>query len=66
MEGILRTAIETAQHADCAYTKFITPNDTGTTGGHQGGFHIHKGAWRLFFDSPAIKGANLDRLLAIT
>ena len=66
MQTILTSAIDTAQRAECAYTKFITPNDTGTTGGHQGGFHIHKDAWQLFFDTPGVKGANKDEWLTIT
>jgi len=65
MEKILTLAIETAQSAACTYTKFITPNDTGTTGAHQSGFHIHKNAWRLFFDTPGKRGENKEEFLNI-
>ena len=66
MENLIRAAIETAQRAECAYTKFITPNDTGTTGAHQAGYHIHMDAWPLFFESPGNKGANKDAFITIT
>ncbi|HEY4287998.1 MAG TPA: type II restriction endonuclease [Puia sp.] len=66
MESLLRAAIETAQKAECAYTKFITPNDTGATGAHQSGFHIHMDAWPLFFKTPGERGDNKDESLTIT
>ena len=58
-------AIQTSQDASVAYCKFITPNDTGATGGHQYGFHVSKTAWRLFFDAPGEKGANKDKTVII-
>ncbi|MBK7042160.1 MAG: hypothetical protein IPH46_17355 [Bacteroidetes bacterium] len=42
MESILTKAIATAQQSNISFSKFITANDTGATGGHQSGFHIHK------------------------
>jgi len=65
MESILTSAIQTAQQSDIVFTKFITPNDTGTTGGHQAGFHIHKNAWRLFFTEGGVKGSNKDKFVTI-
>lgn len=65
MDDILNKAIETAQNASVAFTKFITANDTGATGGHQAGFHIHKNSWPLFFDSPGEKGSNKDTFIKI-
>jgi type II restriction enzyme len=65
MENILQSAIESAQKAEISFTKFITANDTGTTGGHQSGYHIHKNAWPLFFDSPGEKGTNSDIMVLI-
>lgn len=65
MESILTSAIQRAQQSDIVFTKFITPNDTGTTGGHQAGFHIHKNAWRLFFTEAGVKGFNKDKFATI-
>lgn len=65
MESILTSAIQTAQQSEIVFTKFITPNDTGTTGGHQAGFHIHKNAWRLFFTEAGVKGSNKDKFVTI-
>jgi|GEM_PF-5601097 len=52
MTTILNQAIAASQHSDRAFTKFITANDTGVTGGKQAGFYLHKNAWQIFFDSP--------------
>lgn len=65
MNSILDIAIDAVQQSDIAFTKFITANDTGSTGGHQAGFHIHKNAWQLFFDKAGVKGENKDRLITI-
>jgi hypothetical protein len=65
MEEILSKAIESVQGSEVAFTKFITANDTGATGGHQFGFHIHKNSWSLFFDQPGMKNNNKDRFITI-
>lgn len=65
MDSILQNAVQSAQKAEIAFTKFITANDTGTTGGHQAGFHIHKNAWPLFFSKPGEKGSNRDLMVTI-
>lgn len=65
MESILTKAIQSAQQSEIAFSKFITPNDTGSTGGHQAGFHIHKDSWQLFFDSSGDKGTNKDKFITI-
>ncbi|HLT72112.1 MAG TPA: type II restriction endonuclease [Cyclobacteriaceae bacterium] len=65
MESVALRAIDSAQRADIAYCKFITPNDTGQTGGHQAGYHLHIESWPLFFDSPGQKGANKDKFVRI-
>lgn len=63
--SILEKAIQSAQQSEIAFTKFIKPNDTGATGGHQAGFHLHKDSWPLFFDSPGEKGSNKDHFATI-
>jgi len=65
MDSILYKAIYAVQQSEIAFTKFITANDTGATGAHQAGFHIHKSAWRLFFDVEGVKGENKDAYITI-
>lgn len=65
MESILQQAIYSAEHSEVAFSKYITANDTGSTGGHQAGFHIHKSAWRLFFEKEGLKGSNQDKFITI-
>lgn len=65
MDSVLNKAIQAVQQSDISFTKFITANDTGATGGHQAGFHIHKNAWRLFFDKAGVKSENKDKFVTI-
>lgn len=60
MSEILNLATNKVQQSTAALCKFITANDTGSTGGHQCGFHISKEAWSMFLDTEAIKGTNID------
>ncbi len=63
--SILEKAIQSAQQSEISFSKFIKPNDTGSTGGHQAGFHMHKNSWPLFFETPGEKGANKDKYVTI-
>ena len=65
MNDILESAIKSCSESSVAFSKFITANDTGKTGGHQAGFHIHKHSWPLFFDKPGEKGKNQDIIVKI-
>ena len=65
MENILTKAIFSAQQSEIAFSKYITANDTGSTGGHQAGFHIHKHSWELFFNKPGEKGKNKDKFVTL-
>lgn len=65
MNNILSLAIQACSDSIIAFSKFITANDTGVTGGHQYGFHIHKNSWELFFETPGIKGNNKDVFITI-
>ncbi len=65
MESILTKAILSVQQSEIAFSKYITANDTGATGGHQAGFHIHKNSWQLFFETPGNKGNNKDKFITI-
>lgn len=63
--SILEKAIQSAQQSEIAFSKFIKPNDTGSTGGHQAGFHLHKNSWPLFFKEEGQKGSNKDLFATI-
>lgn len=65
MQGYSTNAINASSKALVAYCKFIMPNDTGATGGHQSGYHVRKRAHRLIFDEPIQKGLNLDKWVTI-
>lgn len=65
MESMLNRVVQSVQGSPVAFSKYITANDVGATGGHQAGFHIHKEAWPLFFDTPGEKGANKDKFASI-
>jgi hypothetical protein len=65
MESILQQAIQAVQQSSIAFSKYITANDTGATGGHQSGFHIHKNSWQLFFNNAGEKGQNKDKYITI-
>lgn len=65
MEPILYKAIQAVQNSEIAFSKYITANDSGATGAHMAGFHIHKSAWQLMFDRPGEKGANKDKFITI-
>ncbi|KAA2216601.1 type II restriction endonuclease [Maribacter flavus] len=63
--SLLEKAIQSAQQSEIAFSKFIKPNDTGSTGAHQAGFHLHKSSWPLFFDTAGEKGSNKDHFATI-
>lgn len=65
MSDVLNSAIKAVQESEISLTKYITANDTGATGGHQSGFHIHKNAWPLFFEKEGTKGENRDKFITI-
>lgn len=65
MNTILQNAIAAVHESEIAFSKYITANDTGATGGHQAGYHIHKNAWELFFDQAGDKGSNKDKFVTI-
>lgn len=60
MNNILPIVIQSCIESSIAFSKYITANDTGSTGSHQAGFHFHKQSWQLFFETPGEKGVNKD------
>ena len=65
MSEILNLAVQSVCRSKAAWCRFITGNDTGTTGSHQAGFYIPKCASELLFDEPGRKGENKERLVQI-
>lgn len=65
MSEILNFAIRSVQQSKAAWCRFITGNDTGTTGSHQAGFYIPKCASELLFDEPRRKGENKEKTVLI-
>ena len=65
MSNILDAAIQGVQQSKAAFCRFITGNDTGTTGSHQAGFYIPKCASALLFDKPGVKGENKEKVVKI-
>lgn len=58
-------AIQTVNDGIIAYCKFLSANDTSTTGAHQSGIYITKNANKILFDEPGEKGQNKDRTVKI-
>ena len=65
MSEILGLALRKVQESNAALCKFITANDTGSTGGHQCGYHISREAWSMFLDEEAVRGNNIDKPIRI-
>lgn len=62
---LVSQAIDSVNQSKVAFTKFITANDAGVTGGHQSGFYLHKNSYPLYFDRPGEKGSNKDVIVKI-
>lgn len=65
MEEVLSKTIQDILSSQCAFCRYITANDTGTTGAHQAGFYIPKNAARLLFEEPVQRGQNKDKYVNI-
>ena len=65
MSEILTSAIRSVQQSKAAWCRFITGNDTGTTGSHQAGFYIPKCASALLFDKPGQKGEFKEKIVKV-
>lgn len=48
-----------------AILKYISPNDTGKTGGHQCGYYLPKHSWRMFTVNPPRKGKNAEQMVEV-
>ncbi len=59
MESILRRTIQSVQTYDISYCKFLSANDTKSTGAHQSGYLVSKSAWQMFLNQEPKKGQNI-------
>ena len=59
-----RAVIDALDHGN-ALLKFISPNDTGLTGGHQCGYYLPRSVWRTFSPHAPEKGKNYEHLVDI-
>lgn len=65
MTELVEKAINSVNKGGLSFCRFITANDTGTTGAHQSGFYIPKTSYSIFFDRPGTRGSNDDRFIKI-
>ena len=61
MGDLSAAAVAKAKSSDAVFAKFLSPNDTGLTGGHQCGIYIPKNSVELIFDKPFERGENHKR-----
>lgn len=57
---LVERAVIDALDNNNALLKYISPNDTGLTGGHQCGYYLPKAAWKSFTQHPPERGRNSD------
>jgi len=65
MKNILDIATQSVRESKAAWCRYITANDTGSTGSHQAGFYVPKCASPLLFNEPGIKGENKEKMVEI-
>jgi signal transduction histidine kinase len=61
----LKSAIEAAKTCKYVFSKFVSANDAGDTGAHQGGLYIPKNSIKLMFDQPGEKGKNIEKFVRL-
>ncbi|EOR93031.1 hypothetical protein ADIARSV_3831 [Arcticibacter svalbardensis MN12-7] len=65
MTDELSGAIDAVKAYLISFIKFVSPNDAGSTGGHQAGLYIPKNSFSLIFEFPGVKGINKERFANI-
>lgn len=65
MSDIIQKAINSCIDSELSFCKFISANESGTTGSHQTGFYIPHNSYKLLFDSRGIKGENKEKFITI-
>lgn len=64
MENYISKVIEDSSESEKIYCKFLSPNDSGETGGHQSGFLVSKTAYSILFDKQGQKGGAIKKAAA--
>ena len=62
---LVERAVIDALDNNNAILKFISPNDTGLTGGHQCGYYLPRKAWRTFTPHAPERGRNAEHLVEV-
>lgn len=62
---LVERAVIDALDNNNALLKYISPNDTGLTGGHQRGYYPPKAAWRTFTPHAPERGQNAEHLVNV-
>lgn len=62
---LVERAVVDALDNNNALLKFISPNDTGLTGGHQCGYYLPKSAWQTFTHNPPKQGSNAEHIVQV-
>lgn len=61
----IQKLIDSCKKSEGYFFKYVSANDTGTTGAHQAGFYMPRESWSLFFDSQGKKGENREKWINI-
>lgn len=59
MNSLSFLAMDAVLHAQEAFCKFLSANDSGETGGHQSGILISKSAWKILFTEDELRNNHI-------
>ncbi len=65
MDNILNSAIQSCIEGLVSFTKFISANDAGKTGGHQAGFYVPISFCPHIFEEEIVKGTDYTRFIDV-
>ncbi|SHJ30827.1 Restriction endonuclease EcoRII, N-terminal [Dethiosulfatibacter aminovorans DSM 17477] len=65
MSELLFKAINSVKDSEIAFCKFLSANDTGSTGAHQAGIYIPKNSFSILFDEEGKKGERKENYIDI-
>ncbi|HZH73530.1 MAG TPA: type II restriction endonuclease [Mariniphaga sp.] len=65
MQNIINAAIQSCTEGKVSFTKFISANDAGKTGGHQAGFYIPFSFCKHIFEEEINRGTNYVKFVEV-
>lgn len=65
MNDILNKAIQSCINGEVTFTKFISANDAGKTGGHQAGFYVPISYCPFVFEEKIVKNTDYTRFIEV-